>query len=261
MKKLLSIILLFFCISGFASIQTKSLKVANEYQQKTGISAIETQNIYNMFVTYLTNQSNGVAIAPAIQTQVNTILAALRNTTTPHLYANQVNFTVTGELINTDPIYNQVWADVFNTNCITQGQFDLDPSDHDENHYNVIEFSVTQAGFIDIEVMAFDGNDSFFALYCNFDPANPRNNLIITNDDEGEGLLSRLEDIHLPVGVYDLVMTTYREGNLLGQYTIEFRADNGQVVLGNHPVPINFWWIISIFVLIGAGIVVRKLYF
>lgn len=255
MKKLLSIILIFLCISGFANIQTKSQKVATQYQQKTGISAAETQNIYNLFVTYLTNKENGVAISPAVQTQVNTILAAIKNTTTPHLYANQVNFTVSGELTVSDPTYQQVWADGFNPNCITQGYFDTETI-----HYDVIEFSVTQSGHIDIEVMDYY-DDAFLALYCSFDPLNPRNNLIETDDDSGSGLNARLEYLHLTQGVYYLVMTTWDENDDLGSYTIEFRSDNGQVVLGNHPVPISYWWIVSLFVLIGAGIVIRKFYF
>lgn len=256
MKKLLSIILIFVCISGFANIQTKSQKVATQYQQKTGISATETQNIYNMFVTYLTNKQNGVAISPSVQTQVNAILAALKNTTTPHLYANQVNFTVSGELTLTDPVYQQIRANSFDSNCPTQGYINFAGS----FHYDVIEFTVTQAGQVDIEAMSFPG-DILFALYCDFDPANPTHNLIDTDDDGGNGLNSRLEDIHLPLGIYYLVVTTWNNLGSLGSYDVEFRSDNGQVVLGNHPVPISYWWIVSLFVLIGAGIVIRKFYF
>lgn len=255
MKKLLSIILIFLCFSGFANIQTKSQKVATQYQQKTGIGATETQNIYNMLVAYFTNKQNGVAISPSIQTQVNTIVAALQNTSTPHLYANQVNFTVSGELTTIDPTYQQVWADSYNANCITQGYFDSEII-----HYDVIEFSVTISGSIDIEVMNYP-DDAFLALYCDFDPLNPKNNLIETDDDGGYGLNARLEDLQLSAGVYYLVMTTWDENDILGSYTIEFRSDNGQVILGSHPVPINYWWIISLFVIIGAGIVIRKLYF
>ncbi|MBN1927409.1 MAG: hypothetical protein JW798_16355 [Prolixibacteraceae bacterium] len=257
MKKILVLLFLFISVWGFsqtAEILQKAQALADQYEA-TGVTPAQAQAAENLLIGYFTDIVNNTPVSPATQAQVDIILDAI-NSGAP-LSATAVQITVNGELTSADPTYNRVIASGFNIGCITQGTLSGVGTDV---YYDVIEFSVTHAGLVDIEVTSFP-EDSYLAIYCVFDPLNPRDNLILTNDDGGScSLCSRLVDMPLPVGTYYLVMHTFGNGEV-GNYTIEFRSDDGVVVLGSSAVPVNIWWIAGIFVLLAGGIIVKKIFF
>lgn len=263
MKKILLSLLLL--IGGYAfaqvpvEIQTKAQNITTKYQLVTGINSTDALAAKNLLISYFTYRSNGTPITPLMLSQVNTIINAVKGSAGP-LTATAVQETVNGTLSNTDPTFNRVSSTPYNIGCITQGTLSSTGS---VVYYDVIEFTVTDAGEFDIEVMDFSSNmddDSHLELYCNFNPLNAREQLIMSDDDEGAGSLSRLQDITLPVGTYYLVMTSFSNDET-GSYSIQFRSDNGNLVLGGNAVPVSIWWIVSLFVLLALGIFVRKIWF
>jgi len=263
-RKLLFSILLLVCGSAFglvpAEIQTKAQIISNQYQSITGINSTDAQAVTNLLVTYFTSRSNGAPISPSLQNQIENIINVSESGSGGSLTAATVQETVTGGLSVTDPTFNRVAATPFNIGCITQGTLSTTGT---AVYYDVIEFTVTDAGVFDIEVMEFSSNiddDSHLELYCNFNPTDAREQLIMSDDDGGDDYLSRLEDISLPTGTYYLVMTSY-DNNETGNYSIQFRSDDGDLVLGSNPVPVSIWWIVGLFALIALGILVRKLFF
>lgn len=62
--------------------------------------------------------------------------------------------------------------------------------------------------------------DTYLALYTDFDPDNPCDGLVATNDDNGCTLESRIAG-SFPAGLYTVVVTTFRT-NVEGTYTLEF---------------------------------------
>ncbi len=262
MKKILLSLLLL--IGGYAfaqvpvEIQTKAQNITTKYQLVTGINSTDALAAKNLLISYFTYRSNGTPITPLMLSQVNTIINAVKGSAGP-LTATAVQETVNGTLSNTDPTFNRVSSTPYNIGCITQG----DLSTSTAVYYDVIEFTVTDAGEFDIEVMDFSSNmddDSHLELYCNFNPLNAREQLIMSNDDGDNDFLSRLEDITLPVGTYYLVMTAFENGET-GSYSIQFRSDNGNLVLGGNAVPVSIWWIVSLFALLALGIFVRRIWF
>ncbi|HPR33791.1 MAG TPA: hypothetical protein PLK12_16945, partial [Prolixibacteraceae bacterium] len=234
-----------FGYSQTTEIIQKAKNLATQYEA-TGISPAEALAAENLLVASFIDIANSNPVSPATQAQVNVIWEAIR--TGASLSATTVPGTISGELSSTDPTYNRVWDTHLNINCITQGTLSSAGSNV---FYDVIEFSVTHAGYVDIEATSFPG-DSYLSIYCTFDPLNPSDNLIWTNDD-GSSLLSLLNNMLLPVGTYYVEMTSFANG-IEGEYTLEFRSDDGIVAVGSSTVPVPTGWIVGLFVLLAAGV-------
>jgi hypothetical protein len=265
MKKIFLSIFILVGVCAFAQvpveIQTKAQNVTTQYQSVSGVNATDALAVKNLLISYFTYRSNGTPITPSMLSQVNNIITVAESGSAGPLTATNIKETVNGALSVTDPTFNRTSGSAaFDIGCPTQGTLSSIGSNV---YYDVIEFTVTQAGVFDIEVTDFlssMGVDSYLELYCSFNPLNARENLIIANDDEGSDLLSRLQDITLPPGTYYLVMTAFDNGET-GNYTIQFRSDNGSLVLGSNPVPVSIWWIVSLFALLATSIVVKKMWF
>ncbi len=268
MKNLFALLLLFISLLGYSQteIQIKAHALAAEYQTVTNATTAEMQNAEAVLTTYFTNLLNGTTIPVVLQNQVDPILEAITSGASPLVKsAHSVNnltassgFTINGLLTNTDPTFNRVFGTIFNPLNLCQTQGTLSGSGTNV-FYKVYEFTVTEAGHVNIEVTGTSGfGDSYIFLYCSFDPLFPRENLIHSDDDGGSGLLSKFTDLDLPVGIYYLVVTTFSNGET-GSYTVEVSSNDGSVALGAFAVPLNYWWIFGLFIVIAASVVIRRL--
>ena len=235
-------------------LQNKASELALQYQAVMNLNSAQTQNAEDLLLSYFTNKHNGIPISAATQNQVNGIMNTIKSSSSGALTATTPLFSISGSLDVSDPTFNRVFGTTFNLGCITQGSLSTSGNNV---YYDVYEFTVTDAGDFDIEVTSFP-EDSYLALYCSFDPMAPQDNCIYTNDDGGDGFLSQFSDITLPTGTYYLVMHSFGNAET-GNYTIEFRSDNGNAVLGT-AVPLNYWWIFGLFVLIGIGIILKRFF-
>ncbi len=269
MKKIVVFLLLLSSKFSFSQvpqdIHMKALGIAEEYQTIIDLTSAEAQEIMELLENYLYDVMNGIPVDESIRQQVNTIQQII-NTHDHPLSASTVLTSFHGELTYSDPTFHRIdyWSATFDNTCITQGN--LSPG-HDQVPYDIIELIVTQAGTFDIEVMEYGPScpgikDTYFSLYCHFDPTHPRETYICGNDDGGSDYLSRLEDIPLPVGTYSLVLSTYRNDNCLGPYTIEFRSDDGRLTVNQgHIVPFGLGWMALLFALLAVGILLKKFFF
>lgn len=268
MKNLLALLFssILFVVTVFGDeLSQKSQNIAIAYQQVESITELEMQNVEILLHSYYTQRAAGETIDPTMQSEVDAIMDAIDSSSAfNRLTASSVFATYNGELTSSDLTYNRVFSTSFDplNLCQTQGAFSGSGTNV---YYDVIEFSVVQAGDIDIEVVEADiddifGNDSYLSLYCHFDPLSPRENLIDTNDDWEYSFLSRLKDLTLPIGTYYLVVSTWGNGGT-GTYEVEFRSDNGNVVLGGVPVPVSMWWIGGLFLLLVIGLVAKRFVF
>lgn len=262
MKKLFTLLFVFAAFFGFSQseIQNKAHALALEYQTATSANEIEVQAAESVLINYFTYQSNGGTISAVMQDEVNSILSAIINGAPSALKsanattASASNFIVNGTLTSADPAYNRIYGANFNSSnlCQTQGNISSNV------YYDVYEFSVTEAGHVTIEITSAPF-DSYLALYCTFDPMNPQNNVIETNDDGGDGLLSELTDLDLPVGTYYMVVHTFSNGET-GDYTVEVNSNDGVVVLGGLlTVSVSYWWMFGLFLVIAMSVVIRKI--
>ncbi len=101
------------------------------------------------------------------------------------------------------------------------------------NYFDVQPFHVDLAGTYRMEVVAHLSGaiDSYLILYENgFDPADPLANALEADDDDGAGLLSRI-NYDLVAGTNYFLVTTTFSNNLLASYTNEIEGQ-GNVRLG-----------------------------
>ncbi|MFO7998751.1 MAG: hypothetical protein R6U86_07200, partial [Bacteroidales bacterium] len=158
-----------------SEIQQKAEGLALEYQQAEGLNATETQEALDLMVDYFTILSNGGFVAPAMQNEINGILDAIAGSVSP--LASTIHFTVNGTLSGSDPTFNRPVGAVYDALDICRTQGDLSAVGT-AVYYQVIEFTVQQAGDVDIEVIT-GGFDTYLVLYCDFNPASPLDNLIV----------------------------------------------------------------------------------
>lgn len=267
MGKLLTLLLLIVSLSGYCQteIQDKAHALALKYQLATNASIVKMQTAESALTAYFTYRSNGGTVSEALQNQVDAILNEISTGTSMALKSAQSasgaaitsGFTSNGTLNTGSKTYNRVMGASYNPSdlCATQG--DLSGSGSNV-YYNRHKLTVTTVGDVTIEVVEPTGlDDSYLFLYCSFDPLSPKQNLVVSNDDGGDGLLSKLTLPNLPEGTYDLVVTTFSNGDM-GDYTVEVNS-TGNVVLGPPlAVPVSYLWILGLFVVIAASVVVRK---
>lgn len=120
--------------------------------------------------------------------------------------------------------------------------YPVQDSSLDGQSYTTFCISSTDANPIEmiVDAGATTISDTFIALYCSFDPADPLSNAVFTDDDDGDGLMSAFtvnDNLILPAGTeYTFVVTTFSSGGY-GDFVIN-TSDNvafcGSVPAENH---------------------------
>lgn len=256
MKKLfiLTALLLSAHITVATEVQQKAQGIATQYQTALGLDATETQAATDLLEQYFIDLTNGNLIDPGVQLQVNNIRDALSAGIVPS--ATTLHFKITGELLTTDPVYNRGLGLSYNPAdlCRTQGTLSGVGTDV---YYRVHPFWVLQQGDVEIEDVTPSSFDSYFSLYCEFNPLQPLDNAILSDDDGGTDFRAKLTLPGLPVGKYYLVVTTFSNGES-GSYEIEFRSDDGVLALDASSVPLRSWPIVVVFLVFGLAFFVMR---
>jgi hypothetical protein len=265
MKKILTLLVVFITLNAFSQTTEVQQKIDNliaDYLlSNPDLTATEIQEMNDLLVDYYNGSGSEKSTSILNQSQTNNVIGKLITNTSGLTSVTQNATSVIASydesLSATDPIFNRIYETLFDASNLCQTQGTLSTSGTNV-YYDVIQFSVTDPGEIDIEMVSgtFDG---YLLLYCNFDPLNPQQNVIFTDDDSGTGLLARLVDMDLPMGNYYLVVSSFDSG-VTGSYSIEFRSDNGQVVLGE-AVPVGYAWIVGLFCLIAIGAVIKRFFY
>ncbi|MCK5438875.1 MAG: hypothetical protein KAI97_02975 [Gemmatimonadetes bacterium] len=157
-----------------------------------------------------------------------TALAELKRPDTKDVvYENPSLMVISGTLDSSSPTWNRGFNNVdppdlgcnFLMNDSSDGQF-----------YDVFCITGTDDNPVEIivDANATTVGDTHMELYCDpFDPMNPLDNAVFSDDDDGDGLMSAftLEDgLVLSGGDYWLVLTTFSPGDM-GDFTIN-TSDN-----------------------------------
>jgi hypothetical protein len=147
---------------------------------------------------------------------------------------------ISGTLDANSAIYNRAYYNA--TPADPDCAYPVLDSSLDGQSYTTFCISSTDANPIEVIVDASGTTigDTFMALYCAFDPADPLSNAVFTDDDDGDGLFSAFtvnDNLVLPAGTeYTLVVTTFSAGDL-GDFLIN-TSDNvafcGSVPAENH---------------------------
>ncbi|MCP4291212.1 MAG: hypothetical protein GY780_05195 [bacterium] len=129
---------------------------------------------------------------------------------------------ISGTLDENSPTYDRVFTGMLSLDCFSN----VEDSSNDGTYFEIICFEVSDSE--PIEMIANPAlttiGDTFFTIYCNpFDLGSPELNVVYTDDDDGEGLLSAFtvnDGLTLTVGnIYFLVVSTYGAGEV-GDFSI-----------------------------------------
>lgn len=134
--------------------------------------------------------------------------------TTPNSPAGSDTFS--GDLTG-QPTYDKYYPDTDPDNtCTTTSSL----WDNGLTEYLAIPIEVTATANLAVGITSTTIDDTWFGLYCDFDPANPHLGMIAYDDDGGSGLNSEFFDVDgitLQSGqVYWLVVSTYSDTDLGG---------------------------------------------
>ncbi len=155
---------------------------------------------------------------------------ALMSDTEPGPFRGPVADTYSGVLDATSPTWDRIYGGAVDPACNAS----VSDSSSDGQYYEVIPIQVTANEDLECEVHSGDITDTVIALYCDpFDPANPANNVVAYDDDDGAGNLSAFlatDNITLsPGNTYYLVVSTY-SGGVTGSFTVDFTSATVVVV-------------------------------
>ena len=239
-----------------SEIMVKSENLAAAYQQAEGLDDTEAGEVALLLQGYFTTLSEGGIVSPAVQTEVDGILAVLAGLAVPS--ATTVQFSFDGTLSGSSPTFNRPVGAFYDAGDICRTQATLSTVGTNV-YYQVIPFTVQVAGDVDIEVMT-GTFDTYLILYCAFDPDNPLDNLVASNDDGGEGLYSRINVPNLPAGAYYAVVSSFGNDET-GSFTVEFRSDSGVLYPDHEPaaVPLSTWWVLGVFMALGLVFSLKRL--
>lgn len=130
--------------------------------------------------------------------------------------------TLSGTLDENSATYDRIYSGTLSLECASN----VVDSGNDGTYFELICFQVSDSEPIEMitDPALTTIGDTYFTLYCDpFDMGNAAANVVLTDDDDGDGLLSAftVEDgLTLTVGnTYFLVVTTYGPGNM-GDYSI-----------------------------------------
>ncbi len=130
--------------------------------------------------------------------------------------------TINGTLNENSSTYDRIYSGTLSLDCASP----VSDSGNDGTYFEMICFQVSDSEPIEMitDPALTTIGDTFFTIYCDpFDMAAPEMNVVLTDDDGGEGLLSAytVEDgLTLTVGnTYYLVVTTYAPDNM-GDFSI-----------------------------------------
>ncbi|MDA3929750.1 MAG: hypothetical protein PF541_12425 [Prolixibacteraceae bacterium] len=256
MKKLLFIFLIVLPCFLFAeaTFDQKAENLALEYQTALNLSNAEMLNAKADILLFMEQEAGGSVTVNARNTY-NNIVNAIEGVSNFPLTSGIQNYNgtiTTGSTIARGPCCaNNVHLGSCTTNAaISNGA----------KYFEIIPVIVTQSGVFNLSVNTGDISDMYMALYCeNFDENFPTQNIIAYDDDSGIGNLPSISSISLNEGNYYIVATPYSDGSTT-TYTVELSAISGSIYFGS-TVPVNYWWIAGLFLLIGIGIVGKRFFF
>lgn len=129
---------------------------------------------------------------------------------------------ISGTLDENSSTYDRIYSGLLSLDCAS-GVVD---SGNDGTYFELFCFEVSDSEPIEMicDPALTTIGDTYFTIYCDpFDMAAPELNVVLTDDDGGEGLLSAYtaaDGLTLTVGnTYFLVVTTYAPGNV-GDFAI-----------------------------------------
>ncbi|MEM9922004.1 MAG: cohesin domain-containing protein, partial [Bacteroidota bacterium] len=132
--------------------------------------------------------------------------------------------SVSGSIDNDDPMFFRP-NNIGNNpgNCTVSGT---------NAFYDTFDFTISQADMYTFSMPSLIGPDFFFALYeGGFDPTQPCNNLLATDDDSNGTEPEIMIQLTLVPGDYTLVTTTFFANDPDGAYTYGISSTNGGQVL------------------------------
>jgi hypothetical protein len=108
--------------------------------------------------------------------------------------------------------FDRRWGVSLDLNCAATS------SDSSSNGMGYAVFDLTAPGgeALDAAVTTSAVADTVMFVYCSFDPANPADNLVFWDDDDGSGSLSAItpaDGVTLSAGDYKLVVCSYSAGH------------------------------------------------
>ena len=132
-----------------------------------------------------------------------------------------------GALTENSSTYDRIYSGVLSLDCASE----VSDSGNDGTSFEMICFEVSDSEPIEMvaDPTLTTIGDTFFTIYCDpFDIAAPELNVVLTDDDGGEGLLSAYtvdDGLTLTVGnTYYLVVASYSAGGF-GDFSITTSAN------------------------------------
>jgi len=135
--------------------------------------------------------------------------------------------TISGTLDGNSSTYDRIYSGSLSLECSSN----VSDSSQNGTYFDIFCFQVSDTEPIEMicDPALTTIGDTYFTLYCDpFDMGNAAANVVFTDDDDGDGLLSAYfaaDGISLTVGnTYFLVVTTFSPGNM-GDYSIDTSAN------------------------------------